>query len=92
MHDWMVDFKALVEHSYVTNSNQSVVLLAHSMGSPLSLYFLNLMSQAWKDKHILVISMPQKFKYDQNIFLQYNLYNLAIHRLLSHLAVSGVGL
>jgi len=54
MQDWMVDFKALVEHSYVTNSNQSVVLLAHSMGSPLSLYFLNLMTQAWKDQHVRV--------------------------------------
>ena len=52
MHDWMNDFKALVEHSYDTNDNQSVILLAHSMGSPLSLYFLNQMSQKWKDKYI----------------------------------------
>jgi hypothetical protein len=54
MHAWMQDFKKLVEHSYVTNSNLSVVLLAHSMGSPLSLYFLNQMTQTWKDKHIRV--------------------------------------
>jgi hypothetical protein len=54
MHGWMQDFKKLVEHSYVTNSNLSVVLLAHSMGSPLSLYFLNQMTQTWKDKHIRV--------------------------------------
>lgn len=54
MEDWMTDFKKLVEHSYYTNSNQSVVLLAHSMGSPLSLFFLGQMKQSWKDKYIRV--------------------------------------
>lgn len=52
MQDWMKDFKRLVEHTFVTNGNNAVVLICHSMGSPLSLYFLHQQTQSWKDKYI----------------------------------------
>lgn len=45
--------KQLIEDVYNNNSQQRIVLLAHSMGSPTSLYFLTkIVDQEWKDKHI----------------------------------------
>lgn len=44
--------KALIEETYRINNNTRVILLAHSMGNPTSLYFYNQMSQAWKDKYL----------------------------------------
>ncbi|XP_061189845.1 phospholipase A2 group XV-like isoform X1 [Saccostrea echinata] len=44
--------KALIEETYRINNNTRVILLGHSMGNPTSLYFYNIMSQAWKDKYI----------------------------------------
>ena len=36
----------------VENGNTPVLLVSHSMGSIMTLYFLTKQSQAWKDKHI----------------------------------------
>ncbi|XP_014661427.1 PREDICTED: group XV phospholipase A2-like [Priapulus caudatus] len=44
--------KTLVEQTYYSNGNHKVVLLCHSMGNPMVLYFLNGQSQAWKDKFV----------------------------------------
>ena len=38
---------------YTANANTKVTLIAHSMGGPVSLYFLNnIVSQSWKDTYI----------------------------------------
>ncbi|XP_054282894.1 phospholipase A2 group XV-like [Macrosteles quadrilineatus] len=50
--EFFVKLKALVEETYKTNNNTPVVLLAHSMGGPMSLYFLHQQSQKWKDQYI----------------------------------------
>lgn len=50
--DFFPKFKQLVEDTYTQNANNQVVLLTHSMGSLMALYFLNLQSQSWKDKYI----------------------------------------
>ncbi|XP_014282231.1 lysosomal phospholipase A and acyltransferase [Halyomorpha halys] len=42
----------LIESTYIENGNSSVVLIAHSMGGPLSLILLNNKTQSWKDKYI----------------------------------------
>lgn len=52
LRDYFEDLKALVEKTYATNGNESVVFICHSMGCLNSLYFFNLHSQEWKDKHI----------------------------------------
>lgn len=44
--------QALVEETFTINGNEKVTLLSHSMGCLYSLYFLNQMFQAWKDKYI----------------------------------------
>ncbi|EFA76881.1 hypothetical protein PPL_09633 [Heterostelium album PN500] len=44
--------KSLIENTYDINSKQKVVLISHSMGGMISLYFLNTVSQAWRDKYI----------------------------------------
>ena len=36
----------------VENANTPVLLVTHSMGSIMTLYFLNQQSQAWKEKYI----------------------------------------
>ena len=43
----------LVETMYNDNSNTSVTIVSHSLGSPTTLYFLSqVASQQWKDKYI----------------------------------------
>lgn len=44
--------KSLVEETFTYNGKKRVILLAHSMGGPMSLHFLQQQSQAWKDKYI----------------------------------------
>ena len=47
--------KTLVEDMYQQNSKQKVTIVAHSMGGPVTLYFLTSYSgvnQQWKDKYI----------------------------------------
>ena len=46
------NFSNLVEDTYRINNNSRVLLVAHSMGNPVTLYFLNHQSQAWKEKYI----------------------------------------
>lgn len=50
--DYFVKLKQLVEDTYAENDNKSVMLIAHSMGGPMSLYFLNAQTQDWKDRYI----------------------------------------
>jgi lysophospholipase-3 len=56
MGEWMKDFRTLVEETYFDGGNNSVILLSHSMGGPVALYFLHQMKQEWKDKYIRVRS------------------------------------
>ncbi|KAK9888718.1 hypothetical protein WA026_000945 [Henosepilachna vigintioctopunctata] len=49
---YFIDLKKLIEETYESNSLQPVILIAHSMGGPMSLHFLNLQTQEWKDKFI----------------------------------------
>ncbi|XP_065162884.1 phospholipase A2 group XV-like isoform X2 [Atheta coriaria] len=51
-YEYFVQLKALIEETYAQNNNTPVILIAHSMGGPMTLYFLNLQTQAWKDQHI----------------------------------------
>lgn len=44
--------KTLVEDTYERADSQSVTLLVHSMGGPMSLHFLQQQDQKWKDKYI----------------------------------------
>lgn len=50
--DYFVRLKTLIEDTYKDNNNSPIVLIAHSMGGPMSLYFLNLQTQKWKDQYI----------------------------------------
>ncbi len=49
------DLKSLVEATYAANGRRAVVLICHSMGSPMALYFLNRQTRAWKDRHVLAM-------------------------------------
>ncbi|XP_053985696.1 phospholipase A2 group XV-like [Hylaeus volcanicus] len=44
--------KDLVEETYNANKQVPVTLIAHSMGGPMTLIFLQRQSQKWKDKYI----------------------------------------
>ena len=52
MADLMKDMKTLVEQTYALNNSSRVILMGHSMGCPVLLYFLNQQTQAWKDKYV----------------------------------------
>lgn len=61
MEKWLHDFKRLTEHAYVTNKNVGVTYIAHSLGGRMLLYFLQKMSQEWKDKYVkrvIALSVP----------------------------------
>lgn len=45
-----------MEETYSQNGNRKVLLIAHSMGGPMSLVFLQLQTQAWKDKYIRALA------------------------------------
>ncbi|XP_046990636.1 phospholipase A2 group XV-like [Schistocerca americana] len=49
---YFVDLKKLVEETYGLNGNKQVIFLAHSMGALMTLHFLQMQTQSWKDKHI----------------------------------------
>ena len=45
--------RQLIEEMYAESHNTKVTLVVHSMGGPVTLYFLNnVVDQAWKDKYI----------------------------------------
>lgn len=44
--------KALVEDTFTQTNGQKTVFITHSMGSPMTLYFLNHQTQDWKNKYI----------------------------------------
>lgn len=48
---YYVQVKELIEHTFEKN-NEKVVLICHSMGCQVMLYFLNHQSQEWKDKYV----------------------------------------
>ncbi|KAK0077115.1 hypothetical protein PV326_010270 [Microctonus aethiopoides] len=50
--EFFVKLKTLVEETYVMNNKQPVTLIAHSMGGPMTLIFLQRQSQKWKDLFI----------------------------------------
>jgi len=52
LQDYFVDLKALVEKAYEDNGKEKVVFICHSMGCLHNLFFLNMNSQAWKDKYV----------------------------------------
>jgi len=41
-----------VEETFAQNGNKSVVIVAHSMGAPMTYTMLQKQTQAWKDKYI----------------------------------------
>lgn len=52
LHEYISNLSKLIEDTYYKNQNSKVVILAHSMGNPMTLYMLNHMSKAWKNKFI----------------------------------------
>lgn len=50
--DYFVKLKGLIETTYSTNNNTPVVLIAHSMGGPMSVFFLSQQTSSWKTKYI----------------------------------------
>jgi len=52
LQEYFQNVKNMIEKSYADNSNLSVIILTHSMGSPMMLFFLNHQSKPWKDKYI----------------------------------------
>lgn len=50
--DYYGNITALVEDTYRINGNKKVIIVCHSMGCPVMLYYLNGRSQNWKDKYI----------------------------------------
>eukprot|EP01104_Vermistella_antarctica_P005171 TRINITY_DN15601_c0_g1_i1.p1 TRINITY_DN15601_c0_g1~~TRINITY_DN15601_c0_g1_i1.p1 ORF type:complete len:526 (+),score=135.36 TRINITY_DN15601_c0_g1_i1:61-1578(+) len=44
--------QALIEQTYTINGNTPVSIVTHSMGGVTSLWFLNNMTQAWKDTYV----------------------------------------
>ncbi|RUS89695.1 hypothetical protein EGW08_002513 [Elysia chlorotica] len=46
------DLRGLIEDTYALNNQTRCVLVAHSMGNPVLLYFLNHQPRAWKDKYV----------------------------------------
>lgn len=51
MDEYYKNFKDMIESTY-KKTGQRLVLICHSMGCPVTLYFLNNQSQDWKDLHI----------------------------------------
>ena len=44
--------RALIESTYSLNSNRSVAIISHSLGSLMTSTFLHTVSQDWKDKYV----------------------------------------
>ncbi|BFZ12763.1 hypothetical protein BsWGS_15802 [Bradybaena similaris] len=52
LSDYFIDLQKLIEETYQKNNNTKIVAIAHSMGNPVFLYFLNRQPQSWKNKFI----------------------------------------
>ena len=53
LDEFYKNFTALIEETYYMNNCTKVMLVAHSMGNPVTLYWLNnYVNQDWKDKFI----------------------------------------
>ena len=46
------DLRQLIEHASERNAGRKVVLVSHSLGGLVTLYFLRQQSQAWKDRYV----------------------------------------
>nr|ANJ04661.1 phosphatidylcholine-sterol acyltransferase [Nilaparvata lugens] len=49
---WFIDMKNLIEETYNNNGKKRVILIAHSLGGPMTLTFLQGQDQKWKDKYV----------------------------------------
>ncbi|KAG5674429.1 hypothetical protein PVAND_004401 [Polypedilum vanderplanki] len=49
---YFIDLKQLVEETYEMNSQVPVTLIAHSMGAPILMIFLQQQNEKWKEKYI----------------------------------------
>lgn len=59
--EWFELLRHLTENAYNMNDNIAVTFIAHSMGGRMILYFLQQMSQSWKDqyvKQVITLSVP----------------------------------
>ncbi|KAK3761141.1 hypothetical protein RRG08_022545 [Elysia crispata] len=52
MGQYYKDLQKLIEDTYELNNRTKCVVIGHSMGNPVFLYFLNHQPQAWKDQYI----------------------------------------
>ena len=52
LSEFYTNLTKLIESTYAENGNLPVVIVAHSMGNPVMLYFYNHQPQAWKDKYL----------------------------------------
>lgn len=50
--EWFIKLKHLVEETYTLNDNIPITFIVHSMGAPMTLLFLQMQSQEWKDQYI----------------------------------------
>lgn len=50
--EWFIKMKHLVEETYTLNDDTPITLIVHSMGGPMTLLFLQMQSQQWKDQYI----------------------------------------
>ncbi|XP_046822523.1 phospholipase A2 group XV-like isoform X1 [Vespa crabro] len=50
--EYFVKLKSLIEETYSINNNIPITLIAHSMGGPMALIFLQSQTQTWKNKYI----------------------------------------
>ncbi|XP_055589204.1 phospholipase A2 group XV-like [Uranotaenia lowii] len=50
--EYRTQLKSLIEETYAINNDTAVTLVAHSLGAPVTLNFLQQQSQEWKDKYI----------------------------------------
>ncbi|XP_055596081.1 phospholipase A2 group XV-like [Uranotaenia lowii] len=50
--EWFIKMKHLVEETYTLNDETPITFIVHSMGAPMTLLFLQMQGQEWKDKYI----------------------------------------
>lgn len=50
--EWFIKMKHLVEETYTLNDNTPITFIVHSMGGPMTLLFLQMQTQQWKDQYI----------------------------------------